>query len=159
MVPCTVSPRASGRRQVACGLEETDVVRGDAELRPLDSHLGAGGTTRAIEQPGRVDPPLSDGLVVLPDRVEILVDELVPALGRHPRARGVQAVVLSAKVRAMLDERYHVSFADIAKSYMPAMRHRILLNFEGQAEGIQNDDILGEVLDQTPTALTKELKA
>ncbi len=73
--------------------------------------------------------------------------------------RGVQAVVLAAKVRAMLDERYHVSFADIAASYLPAMRHRVLLNFEGQAEGIKNDDILGEVLDQAPTALTKELKA
>ena len=73
--------------------------------------------------------------------------------------RGVQSAVLSAKVRAMLDERYHVSFADIAQSYLPAMRHRIMLNFEGQAEGIQNDDILREVLDQVPTTLTKELKA
>jgi len=73
--------------------------------------------------------------------------------------RGVQAVVLSAKVRAMLDERYHVSFADVADSYLPAMRHRVLLNFEGQAEGIANDDILAEVLDRVPTAMTKELKA
>ena len=84
-------------------------------------------------------------------------------IGRYVRfgasPRGVQAVVLSAKVRAMLDERYHVSFADIAASYLPAIRHRILLNFEGQAEGVQNDDILSEVLDQVPTALSKELKA
>ena len=50
--------------------------------------------------------------------------------------RGVQALVLAAKVRAMLDERYHVSFDDIAESYLPALRHRMLLNFEGQAEGI-----------------------
>ena len=85
------------------------------------------------------------------------------SIGRYLRfgasPRGVQAVVLSAKVRAMLDERYHVSFADIAQSYLPALRHRILLNFEGQAEGVQNDDILREVLDQVPTALSKELKA
>jgi len=73
--------------------------------------------------------------------------------------RGVQALVLAAKVRAMLDERYHVSFADVADSYLPALRHRILLNFEGQAEGIANDDILTQVLDEVPTALTRELKA
>jgi len=73
--------------------------------------------------------------------------------GASPRA--VQAVVLAAKVRALLDERYHVSFGDAAGSYLPAMRHRVLLNFEGQAEGIENDDLLKEILDQTPTALDK----
>jgi len=60
--------------------------------------------------------------------------------------RGVQAIVLAAKVRAMLDERYHVSFEDIAKSALPALRHRLLLNFEGQAEGIQTDDVLTDIL-------------
>jgi MoxR-like ATPase len=64
--------------------------------------------------------------------------------------RGVQAVILSGKVRALLDARYHVSFDDIAESYLPAMRHRILLNFEGQAEGIDNDDLLRDVLEQVP---------
>ena len=73
--------------------------------------------------------------------------------------RGVQAVVLAAKVRAMLDERYHVSFADVARAYLPGMRHRLLLNFEGQAEGIGNDDILAQVLDHVPTTVEKELKA
>lgn len=60
--------------------------------------------------------------------------------------RGVQAIVLAAKVRAMLDERYHVSFDDVARSALPALRHRLLLNFEGQAEGIQTDDVLTDVL-------------
>jgi len=64
--------------------------------------------------------------------------------------RGVQAVVLAAKVRAMLDERYHVSFADVAASFLPAVRHRIILNFEGQAEGVSNDDVLEQILSQTP---------
>ena len=63
--------------------------------------------------------------------------------------RGVQALILAAKVRAMLDERYHISFSDISDSVLPALRHRILLNFEGQAEGIQNDDILDQILQHT----------
>jgi MoxR-like ATPase len=71
--------------------------------------------------------------------------------------RGVQALVLSGKVRAMLDERYHVSFDDIAASVLPALRHRILLNFEGQAEGITTDDLLNNVLESTPKTLEKTL--
>ena len=66
--------------------------------------------------------------------------------------RGAQAIVLAAKVRAMLDERYHVSFDDIAAACLPGMRHRILLNFEGQAEGVDSDDVLRQVLEVTPTA-------
>ncbi len=71
--------------------------------------------------------------------------------------RGVQALILSAKVRAMLDERYHISFSDISESVLPALRHRILLNFEGQAEGIQNDDILNQILQHTAKTLEKNV--
>ena len=70
--------------------------------------------------------------------------------------RGVQAIVLAAKVRAMLDERYHVSFEDIAKSALPALRHRLLLNFEGQAEGIQTDDVLADILKNVPRTIEEK---
>jgi len=70
--------------------------------------------------------------------------------------RGVQALVLAAKVRAMLDGRYHVAFSDLADAYLPALRHRVLLNFEGQAEGITNDDILRKLLDETPKSLEEK---
>jgi len=73
--------------------------------------------------------------------------------------RGVQAVMLAAKVRALLDERYNVSFDDVTAAYLPAMRHRILLNFEGQAEGIESDEILANVLSETPRTLDEELQA
>ncbi|MHC4323024.1 MAG: AAA family ATPase [Planctomycetota bacterium] len=71
--------------------------------------------------------------------------------------RGVQALVLAGKVRAMLDERYHVSFDDIEASVMPALRHRILLNFEGQAEGIRTDEVLDQVMAGTPKNLEQKL--
>jgi len=64
--------------------------------------------------------------------------------------RGVQALILASKVRAMLDTRYHVSFSDVVDSYIPAMRHRIMLNFEGQAEGIDNDEVLRSIIEETP---------
>ena len=71
--------------------------------------------------------------------------------------RGVQALVLAGKVRAMLDERYHVSFDDIESAVLPALRHRILLNFEGQAEGITTDEVLAEILQKTPKTLEQKL--
>ena len=69
--------------------------------------------------------------------------------GASPRA--VQALTLAAKLGALLDGRYNASFSDVKKWYLPAMRHRIILNFEGEAEGISPDDVLREILDKTPT--------
>jgi len=69
--------------------------------------------------------------------------------GASPRA--VQALTLSAKLSALLDGRYNASFSDVKKWYLPAMRHRVLLNFEGEAEGVSTDDVLQEIMDQTPT--------
>ena len=50
--------------------------------------------------------------------------------------RGAQTLTLAAKVRALLSGRYNVSFEDIRRVYLPAMRHRVILNFEAEAEGI-----------------------
>jgi MoxR-like ATPase len=69
--------------------------------------------------------------------------------------RGVQALVLAAKVRALLDERFHISFADVRAAALPALRHRVLLNFEGQAEGLSHDDVIADILEKTPTTLEK----
>jgi MoxR-like ATPase len=64
--------------------------------------------------------------------------------------RGVQTLVLAAKVRALLDGRYNVSFEDLRRVYLPSLRHRVLLNFEAQAEGVDADDVLLKVLDAVP---------
>ena len=61
--------------------------------------------------------------------------------------RGVQTLVLAAKVRALLDGRFNVSFEDLRRVYLPSLRHRVLLNFEAQAEGISADEVLMKVLD------------
>jgi MoxR-like ATPase len=74
-------------------------------------------------------------------------------VGASPRA--AQAVTLAAKVRAMLDGRFHVSFKDIKEVAVPAMRHRVILNFEGEAEGITSDMVLEKVIEETPTAVEK----
>lgn len=62
--------------------------------------------------------------------------------------RGAQAIVLAAKVSALLDGRYNVSFDDVRKVAKPALRHRIILNFEGEAEGISTDAIVQDILEK-----------
>jgi MoxR-like ATPase len=64
--------------------------------------------------------------------------------------RGVQTLVLAAKVRALLDGRYNVSYEDLRRVYLPSLRHRILLNFEAQAEEVNSDDVLLKILDTVP---------
>jgi MoxR-like ATPase len=53
-------------------------------------------------------------------------------------------------VRALLSGRYNVSFEDVRRAYLPAMRHRVILNFEAEAEGIDPDKVLSEILQKVP---------
>ena len=65
-----------------------------------------------------------------------------------PARAAPRRLVLAAKVRALLEGRYNVSFEDIRKVYLPALRHRIMLNFEAQAENIASDTILTDVMQE-----------
>jgi MoxR-like ATPase len=65
--------------------------------------------------------------------------------------RGAQAITLAAKVQALLEGRFNVSFEDVKKAALPVLRHRVLLNFEGEAENISTDDVIEDILKQTPT--------
>src|SRR3954447_11100076 len=73
--------------------------------------------------------------------------------------RGAQTLVLAAKVRALLDGRFNVSFEDLRRVYLPALRHRTLLNFEAQAEGVNTDDVLLKVLDAVPEKAEERVSA
>ncbi|MCA9890211.1 MAG: AAA family ATPase, partial [Anaerolineae bacterium] len=65
-------------------------------------------------------------------------------VGASPR--GAQALIIGAKVNALLEGRYNVSFEDVAAVAMASLRHRILLNFEGQAEAVSTDAIIADLL-------------
>jgi MoxR-like ATPase len=70
--------------------------------------------------------------------------------------RGAQAIVLGAKVRALTQGRYNVSAEDVRTMAVPALRHRIILNFEGEAQGIDTDDLVTQVLDVAEGARVRE---
>jgi MoxR-like ATPase len=64
--------------------------------------------------------------------------------------RGAQALILGGKVAALLDGRYNVAFEDVQAVAPASLRHRLLLNFEGQAEGISTDNVIAELLAEIP---------
>jgi len=106
--------------------------------------------------------------VILADHVQDYIVRLV--LATHPDGelavpianqyirwgaspRGAQTLALASKVRALLDGRYNVSFEDVRRVFLPSMRHRIIVNFEAQAEGIEPDQVLLELLEKVPEKL------
>ncbi|MCU0727021.1 MAG: AAA family ATPase [Planctomycetes bacterium] len=68
--------------------------------------------------------------------------------GASPRA--AQALTLAGRVVALLDGRAHLSFSDVRHHAAPALRHRLILNFEGDAEGIDRDDLVRQSLAAVP---------
>ena len=60
--------------------------------------------------------------------------------------RGAQAVTLAAKVRALVSGRHHVGFEDVKAAVLPALRHRLIFTFEGQAENLDADAVLTEIM-------------
>jgi MoxR-like ATPase len=82
------------------------------------------------------------------ERVPEIVRQYV-RYGGSPR--GAQAIVLGAKISALLDGRFNVAYSDVQAVAAPALRHRIILNFEGEAEGISTDSVVRAILAETPT--------
>ena len=62
--------------------------------------------------------------------------------------RGAQALVTSGKILALMDGRFNVSLDDIRAAALPALRHRVILNFEGEAEGISTEAVIRTILDE-----------
>jgi len=64
--------------------------------------------------------------------------------------RGLQALVLGAKVRGLLEGRYNVAFDDIRAVALPSLRHRVILGFEADAESVTTDKLVHDVVTTTP---------
>jgi len=140
------------REELAAIIDRTTGASAEEPERVMDGE--------AIERHKRivrevaVAPPVSDYAVRLtlathprgdgaPERVRKFV-----RYGASPR--GAQALILGAKVRALLDGRLNASFDDVRRAALPALRHRIIPSFEGEAEGIAMDDLVRDCLEGVP---------
>jgi MoxR-like ATPase len=61
--------------------------------------------------------------------------------------RGMQAMILGGKIFALLDGRFNVAYDDLRQAALPALRHRLILNFEAQAEGVTTDEVIQALLE------------
>ena len=79
-----------------------------------------------------------------------LASEMVRQFVRYGSSpRGAQGLILAAKINAVLDDRFHVATDDIRAVAKNVLRHRIMLNFEGQAEAVQPDQIIDDLLESS----------
>ena len=127
------------------------ITTGDMPEAPR--HVADAGKLRAMQETARQIPVAKavgdyamelvlKGHPELPDAPEITKKYV--RYGASPR--GAQALIAVAKVYALLDKRYNVAFEDIKKAALPALRHRLFLNFEALAEGVTADDIINALL-------------
>ena len=79
--------------------------------------------------------------------------DMVKRFGRVGASpRGAQSVLLAAKIRALFEGRFAASIDDVRAVAQPALRHRILLNFEGEAEGMKTDQLIDAILKEIAEA-------
>ncbi len=91
------------------------------------------------------------GIVLATHPEQALATSLTKKYVRYGASpRGLQSIILGAKIKAILDNRYHVARADIRSMAMPVLRHRIILNFEGQAEGVSADTVIQHIMKELP---------
>jgi len=64
--------------------------------------------------------------------------------------RGAQAIILGAKGNALVEGKVHVSFEDIESVIYPSLRHRLVLNFQAEADNVGADKILASVIEKIP---------
>jgi MoxR-like ATPase len=117
-------------------LELREVVRQVPVARPVQDFA-----IRVLE--ATHPPPSNDAKATAPPLTRKYV-----RYGASPR--GAQACLLAAKIRALLDGRFAASAADVKVVAKPCLRHRLILNFEGEAEGIDPDTIIDAILQETP---------
>ncbi len=127
----------------------TDVVTPTAErmLKP-ERVLEMGRLARRIPIAGSIRKFAID-MVMASHPDNELATPMVKQFVRYGSSpRGAQGLILAAKIRAVLDGRYHVARTDISEVAHAVLRHRIMLNFEGQAEAMKPDRIVDDLIEQ-----------
>lgn len=140
-------------------LEEFEIARRTTGTSPQEASVVLNAADIIALQKNVREVPVSDHLVRYALAIvrqtrsgqrgvpEFVSDQL--AWGAGPRA--VQFLIVGAKARALLQGRSHVSVEDIASLAAPVLRHRIVVNFAAESEGITSDRIVSQIIEQTPS--------
>jgi len=135
IIDTTVGTQKLQAKQVASGEQLMDLIE-TARAVPVATHV----KEYAIRLLLATHPDQEDA----PEQVRKFV-----RYGASPR--GLQALIMTGKVRALLEGRYNVSLEDLQNVAFPALRHRIILNFDGLADGVTSEDLIEAISEETST--------
>ncbi|MBN2291441.1 MAG: MoxR family ATPase [Pirellulales bacterium] len=123
--------------------------------RPIVEPVASGEDVLDMEKTLRevpIDDEVQDHLIHIVRATHPTIDgatEQVQKFVRHGASpRAAQAMLAASRGRALLSGRYHVSRDDVNAVAAPALRHRMILSFEGEAEGVRTDDIIQQLIEQ-----------
>ncbi len=136
IIDTTTGSYTQRAKQIATGEQLLDLIE-TARAVPVATHL----KEYAVRLLLATHPDQDDA----PEEVRKYV-----RYGASPR--GLQAIIMTAKVRALLEGRYNISLEDLQAVAFPALRHRIILNFDGLADGISPEEMIEAVIAEIPTA-------
>ena len=147
---------------VAGGVREilkrtTGIESGDATKVLPDDDGGTVNKMKYLLRQVMIAPPIEDYVVRLVHATQAEAQNGGPVqtsvkqyfrFGSSPR--GAQSIILGAKGNALAEGRVHVSYEDVEKVIFPALRHRLILNFQAEAENVNADQMLGDVIKKVP---------
>src|SRR5205085_5608076 len=134
IIDTTVGPQIAYAQQIATGEQLLKLIE-TAKAVPVATHI----KEYAVRLLLATHPDQED----TPEKVQQFV-----RYGASPR--GLQAMIMTAKVLALLEGRYNVSLEDLRTVAFPALRHRIILNFDGLADGITPEEVIEAVIAEIP---------
>jgi MoxR-like ATPase len=141
-------PTAQALKEILARTTGTNAVA-LSSMMPTDQTIQAIFSMRTLVRKVLVAPPLEDMLVgtmfaLTPGSTQS--NEMVNEYVRFgPGPRGAQSVLLIAKVFALIDNRINLAYEDIESALIPAIRHRLILNYQAEAEGISAEDIIEQI--------------
>jgi MoxR-like ATPase len=136
IIDTTVGSQTLQAKQVASGEQLMHLIQ-TARAVPVATHV----KEYAVRLLLATHPDQEDA----PDSVRKYV-----RYGASPR--GLQALIMTSKVRALLEGRYNVSLEDVQNVAFPSLRHRIILNFDGLADGVTPEDLIETIIEETSTS-------
>jgi MoxR-like ATPase len=136
IIDTTVGSQTLQAKQVASGEQLMHLIQ-TARAVPVATHV----KEYAVRLLLATHPDQEDA----PDSVRKYV-----RYGASPR--GLQALIMTSKVRALLEGRYNVSLEDLQNVAFPSLRHRIILNFDGLADGVTPEDLIETIIEETSTS-------
>jgi MoxR-like ATPase len=142
--------------EMAAILDRTTGVNADSATRVLDGPAVL--AMRSIVREVPLASHVRDFVIRLVESTHPASASASPEVAKYFRfgasPRAAQALVMAAKIGALLDRRYNVSYEDVRRYAPAALRHRVALNFEGEAEGIAVDAVIARLIDESMAKTT-----